>query len=219
MQLGLLLSLSLVLQPETILQSQTRLPTLAVVSVLPRTDQTTGCAVTLRNNHTRSAVAWVIESLPYHDLGATTDNVLAPGAKIAPSTDTAVLFPCQVGELPALEVMAVIYDDNTVGGDPKAIASRIIPHRRSLADGLADLAELLRAARPPRGIEGASAQLSALIRQSSSSKLTGRAREEAATILGRVIGKGGVASDFSALAEAVRGEMLSAVQLLRATAQ
>lgn len=213
MHLGLLFALGIVLQAET------RSPTLSIVSVQPRTEQNTACAVTLRNVHVKSAVAWVIEALPYHDLGATSDNVLAPGLQIGPKKDAVVLFPCQVGELPALEVTSVIYDDNSIGGDIKAIASRIIPWRRALADGLADLAELLRFARPPRGVEGASAQLSVLIAQSFSSRLNARAREEGATILGRVVANGAVARDFGAMTAAVRTEILTAVGLLRAPVQ
>jgi hypothetical protein len=213
MQFALLLSLSLVLQ------SGAGLPTLRIVSVVPRTDQTTACAVTLHNIHTRSAVAWVIESVSHHDLGATADNVLAPGLRIDPGKDAVVLFPCQIGERPELELMAVLYDDNTIGGDPKAIASHIIPQRRSLAEGLAELAELLQSARPPRGVDAPSAQLSAFITQSSGSKLTGRAKDEATTIIRRVGANGAVANDFGVLAATVRSEILNAVQSLRVTAQ
>lgn len=196
-------------------------PPLRIKAVIPRGDATSSavCSVVVQNIHSRSAVAWIIETLPYHELGTTIDNSLAPAASLGAGKEAPVTFPCQVGELPSLEVVTVLYDDKSMYGDRNKLVEHVIKHRLARAYGLQELSMLLRSASsatpPGRTVRE---QVTEMIRRSSGPAINDRVRAEAKLALSRVrlTTTQDEPETFSAVIAGVRGELQKSIRMLRA---
>jgi hypothetical protein len=174
----------------------------------------------LSNAYRRPAVARVIETLPYHETGSSSDHALAPNARLGAGAEQEVLFPCDMGELPALEVVAVVYDDTSIAGDRTVLVERIVRSRLTRAAGLEELTHLLRSARSTAGAgNDPTNEIAELIARSAGPQIDARVRAEAATVLSRVLYRRSASSSpatFASVISSLGTELDQSVEALRA---
>ena len=125
---------------------QNQVPSLTVLKISTSETIQGNCDVTLMNNHSRSALAWVITRLPDRRSAGTSDNTTVPDLGVAPGETKVTRFSCPEGEpLPAVEVTGVLYDDGSRAGDEAVLERSLFSVQRERARALRELATFLSA--------------------------------------------------------------------------
>lgn len=111
------------------------------------------CVVTIRNVHTRPAVAWIVMDRDGR-AGGVSDRILpSPSLWLYPQQDHTEHYACRVaGDAAVPDVVVVaLYDDATVSGDDPTIRAAVNTHlleaRMRAAAGLRAIAQLVQARR------------------------------------------------------------------------
>jgi hypothetical protein len=158
-------------------------PLLRITSISPSTPTT--CAVTLENQHSSAAIAWVLSNPTGYRTGS--DVVLMPEVAILPGRSQQMLFPCEGAQTPLVTVAAVQYDDGGIAGDVAVLEESIQAPRRKQAEGFAELAELIASARTPEGdIASVPATMSQLINEAIGPSLSPMVKQLAQGSLERI---------------------------------
>jgi hypothetical protein len=197
-------------------------PALTVLEVSMPDTSNGICHVTLLNTNLRSAVAWVISRLPDRRSNRITDVTVSPELALAPGTArvTEVSW-CREGEPPpAVEAIAVLYDDGSRSGDDTVLERHLFAGQRQRASRLRELATLLSAAQPSvKPDVPVSEAFRELIDQAAGPQIDGAARQFARFALQRAAqqhASGGPASaqQIDAVKRALVAELATAVARL-----
>jgi hypothetical protein len=192
-------------------------PFLAIREVTPRREASSDamCSVRLANTHTRAATAWVLETLPTRTEGGAYDRAASRGLWLRPNEETTITYACPVGEVPALGVVAVLYEDNGVAGN-RGKLSDVVAARFKLATGLRQLDNRLQTV-TAAGNTGASngEQLLAFIESTVDPRIDNRTKEEARTVLLNLLRAGRPQSEpLSRIVAALRAELQKSIDAL-----
>lgn len=156
----LLLALRLFATPVSVPET----PQLIITSQSPPTTGAAACSVTLRNVHSKAAVAWSLAAAD--GIRTTNDVLLTPELYLQPNATQTVVVGCPAEQSSPITVAVVQYEDGTVVGDFRAIRS-IQNTRVERAHSLNELLTLIAgASAPDTGEEPWEAVQSAIMRAS-----------------------------------------------------
>jgi hypothetical protein len=193
-------------------------PFLTIRGVTPRREASsdTMCSVRLANTHTRAATAWVLETLPARTEGGAYDRAASRGLWLRPNEETTITYACPVGEAPALEVVAVLYEDNGVAGNRDKLSTHVVAARFKLATGLRQLGNRLQTLTAAGNIGASNGeQLLAFIESTADPRIDNRTKEEARTVLLNLLRAGRPQSEpLSPIVAALRAELQKSIEAL-----
>lgn len=215
--------LLLVVVASGLFQTPSVAPLLTVTAIVPPEpgDSSSTCRVTIANAHNKRAIAWIIQRMPGAQEGYTTDFAITPGTGLLPGASHIGRISCAEGIPEPVEITAVLYEDDSVGGDPELLKQHVIPTRRSQALGLRELAQLLAVARfEQRPGLSAVARVGALIEQSVGPQITSMVKAKSLGLLQEVsqsLGLAGAGVDPQILGSRLIAEMSSLANALESS--